>query len=307
MTGRRIRISVVVENTAQGPEVLGEHGLAYWIEWDQHRVLLDTGQGKVLAANAFKLDVPLHEADAVILSHGHYDHSGGLADVLRVNHPSVFVHPAARQPKFVRKRDGTSREIGLPPACERALRRHHGALIATSSPTPVLGDLFVTGPVPRRTDFEDTGGPFFLDAACSRPDPLDDDQAVYFETCDGVVVLLGCAHAGVVNTLRYVSHLSGNRPIHAVLGGMHLLEASPARLARTIEALRGWDIRLLAPAHCTGMAATAALWNAFPSRCATCHASQRFEFNLANNNGTTMSLVQHGIHTARNKNKAMGR
>jgi hypothetical protein len=117
-------------------------------------------------------------------------------------------------------------------------------------------------------------------AVCSRPDPLVDDQAMFFETRDGIVVLLGCAHSGVVNTLQYVDHLTGRKPIHAVLGGMHLIGASAERLARTIEALRNWDIRLLAPAHCTGMAATAALWNAFPGRCTTCHAGSRFEFEV---------------------------
>ena len=131
MMTRKIRISVVVENTAQGAGVLGEHGLAYWLEWEGRRVLLDTGQGTVLASNAFKLDVPLHEADAVILSHGHYDHSGALAYVLRVNRPHVFAHPAALQPKFARNQDGTSREIGIPASGERALRERNGSLVAT--------------------------------------------------------------------------------------------------------------------------------------------------------------------------------
>jgi 7,8-dihydropterin-6-yl-methyl-4-(beta-D-ribofuranosyl)aminobenzene 5'-phosphate synthase len=275
----KIRISVVVENTACGAGLLGEHGLAYWIEWEGRRVLLDTGQGSVLASNAFKLDVPLHQADAVILSHGHYDHCGALADVLRVNRPYVFAHPAALEPKFARNQDGTSRQIGIPATAEHALRERRGSLVATSSPTPVFGLLCLTGPVPRVTDFEDTGGPFFLDAPCSRPDPLVDDQAVFFETRDGVVVLLGCAHSGVVNTLQYVDRLTGGKPIHAVLGGMHLVGASPQRLARTIESLRSWDIPLLAPAHCTGMPATAALWNAFPGNCTTCHVGKRFEFN----------------------------
>jgi 7,8-dihydropterin-6-yl-methyl-4-(beta-D-ribofuranosyl)aminobenzene 5'-phosphate synthase len=276
----KMKICIVVENTAEGAGLLAEHGLAYWIEWKDGRVLYDTGQGAVLAANAFRLDVPLHQADAVVLSHGHYDHTGGLADVLRLNHPNVFIHPAAMLPKFARNRDGTSREIGIPPASERAIRERSRTVVETVGPTTVLNGLTVTGTVPRTTDFEDTGGPFFLDAACTRPDPLVDDQAVFFESREGLVVLLGCAHSGVVNTLRYIRELTGGKPIYAVLGGMHLVQASPQRLERTIESLRAWHIPLLAPGHCTGMAATAALWNAFPGRCATCHVGTRFEFDV---------------------------
>ena len=161
--------------------MLGEHGLAYWIEWEGQCVLLDTGQGTVLASNAFKLDVPLHEADAIILSHGHYDHSGGLADVLRVNHPRVFAHPAALQPKFARNQDGTSREIGIPPACDARSASAADSLWQPCPRRPCWVVCVVTGPVPRVTDFEDTGGPFFLDAEWSCPDPLVEDQAVLSE------------------------------------------------------------------------------------------------------------------------------
>jgi 7,8-dihydropterin-6-yl-methyl-4-(beta-D-ribofuranosyl)aminobenzene 5'-phosphate synthase len=274
-----IRVTVLVENTAHGPRLLGEHGLAYWIEWEDCQVLLDTGQGIVLAGNAYKLNVPLHQAEAVILSHGHYDHSGGLAVVSRSRGPVVYAHPAAWQPKFARQREGGGRDMGMPQTSQRAVAASGAAVIGTTVPTTVLDRLTVTGPVPRLTDFEDPGGPFFLDPDCTQPDALVDDQAVFFEVRDGLVVLLGCAHSGVVNTLRYVSQLTDGKPIRAVLGGMHLVEASPRRLARTIESLRTWDIRLLAPGHCTGMNATAALWQAFPGRCTTCHVGARFEFD----------------------------
>jgi len=79
--------------------------------------------------------------------------------------------------------------------------------------------IFVTGEIPRQNDFEDTGGRFFLDAACTQADPLTDDQALFFDAADGLVVLLGCGHAGVVNTLEYVRHLTGGRPIHMIAGG----------------------------------------------------------------------------------------
>jgi 7,8-dihydropterin-6-yl-methyl-4-(beta-D-ribofuranosyl)aminobenzene 5'-phosphate synthase len=130
------------------------------------------------------------------------------------------------------------------------------------------------------TDFEDTGGSFFLDHACQQPDPLTDDQAIYFDTTQGTVVVLGCAHAGVINTLYYVRQLTHDRPVHAVLGGMHLINASSERLQWTIEQLRKLGVERLGPAHCTGTAAVAALWNAFPGQCFDCHAGTRLEFEV---------------------------
>ena len=275
----KVRITVLVENTAQGLGMLAEHGLAYWLEWDGQRVLFDTGQGHVLAGNAFRLGIPLHDVDCVVLSHGHYDHTGGLAQVLREGHTiPLYAHAAAFEAKYARNKDGTSREIGVSAAVHELLARHAADVVKTEASTPVLKGLMVTGRVPRATDFEDTGGPFFLDAACTKPDPLVDDQSLFFDTPQGIVVLLGCAHSGVINTLRYIGGLSGNRPIRAVIGGMHLVSASPARIVRTLEEFRHLGLQILAPAHCTGMPATAALWTAFPETSVACHVGSTFEF-----------------------------
>ena len=278
---RKIRITVLVENTAQGAGLLAEHGLAYWIEWDGQKALFDTGQGNVLVNNAYRLGIHLQESSAVVLSHGHYDHTGGLAEALKTNRlATVYAHPAAFAPKYARKSDGSARAIGLPPAAETAIRSLYNRLVYTDQPTPVADRLTVTGPVPRLTDFEDTGEPFFLDQTCTKPDPLEDDQSVYFETVEGTIVLLGCAHSGIINTLRYIRHLTGDRPIRAVIGGMHLGDASPKRIERTIEELQQLGVQQLAPAHCTGMPATVALWTAFPTICAVCHAGKTFQFEI---------------------------
>jgi 7,8-dihydropterin-6-yl-methyl-4-(beta-D-ribofuranosyl)aminobenzene 5'-phosphate synthase len=134
-------------------------------------------------------------------------------------------------------------------------------------PVEVADGLFATGAIPRTTELEDVGGRFFLDPECQRPDLLPDDQALFFESRDGLVVLLGCAHAGVINTLRHIESFTGSKRIFAVLGGMHLLHASEERLQFTLQELERRGMRMLVPLHCTGWQPTLRLWHAFPEQC----------------------------------------
>jgi 7,8-dihydropterin-6-yl-methyl-4-(beta-D-ribofuranosyl)aminobenzene 5'-phosphate synthase len=282
-----VSVTVLVENTVRGQGLLGEHGLACWIEYDSYRVLYDTGQGPVLGINACRLEIPLDRAHAIVLSHGHYDHTGGLAGSLgRDLHARIFAHPACAARKTARTSSGASREVGIPESARQVLTQAGVLWVPTTEPRRIVGGLTATGPIPRLTDFEDTGGPFFLDAECREPDPLVDDQALFFPSTQGIVVLLGCAHAGVINTLRYVRQLTDDAPIYAVMGGLHLVQASEERLERTIQELRRLGVQRLGPAHCTGDRATAALWNAFPGHCFEYHVGTRLEFNVARNAGT---------------------
>jgi 7,8-dihydropterin-6-yl-methyl-4-(beta-D-ribofuranosyl)aminobenzene 5'-phosphate synthase len=148
--------------------------------------------------------------------------------------------------------------------------REQAEFVWVEAPTEICDGLRLTGPIPRTTGFENTGGPFFKDQRCTEPDDLIDDQAAFVETPAGTVVILGCAHAGVINTLRHVQALTDNRPIHTVIGGMHLLNASPDRMDKTVAELRRIGVHRLLPCHCTGFAARARLWNEFPGRCGDC-------------------------------------
>jgi 7,8-dihydropterin-6-yl-methyl-4-(beta-D-ribofuranosyl)aminobenzene 5'-phosphate synthase len=158
-------------------------------------------------------------------------------------------------------------------------------VIRATQPLEIIPGVYVTGAIPRRTSFEDVGRPFFLDRACTQPDPLVDDQALYIESAKGIVVLLGCGHAGVVNTLEYVSRITETKQIHAVLGGMHLLRASRT-IEATGDALERFKVRVIAPGHCTGSAAVAYFWNRFPARVRECATGSRFRFSAERSEDT---------------------
>jgi 7,8-dihydropterin-6-yl-methyl-4-(beta-D-ribofuranosyl)aminobenzene 5'-phosphate synthase len=272
-------LTILIENSVNARGLMAEHGWAVWIQAGAQSLLFDTGQSQLLQTNAQTLGVSLQEVRSVVLSHGHFDHTGGLETILAASPQArVFVHPAARVAKYARRDDGRTVSAGMPVSAAQALRKQGTWANWTTDVTEVAGGVFVTGKVPRLTPFEDTGGRFFLDEQCSQPDPLTDDQALFFQAKEGIVVILGCAHAGVVNILHHIRQITGGKPIHTVLGGMHLLNAKPERIEQTIEAFQQLGVQRLGPAHCTGTAATARLWTAFPGRCFGCSVGTRLEF-----------------------------
>jgi 7,8-dihydropterin-6-yl-methyl-4-(beta-D-ribofuranosyl)aminobenzene 5'-phosphate synthase len=270
-----LTITQLVENTADAMGLLGEHGVAWLIEADEHCVLFDTGQGQTLRHNAGRLGLSLDRVEAIALSHGHYDHTGGLMDALAMTGPvDLYLHPAALEPKY--NRDG--RAIGTPFPDADTLRTHTRRLIISSTPTRLAPGIGLTGEIPRRHAIEDTGGPFYRDAQCGQPDLIPDDQALYLDTPAGLVVLLGCGHSGVVNTLEHIQALTDQRPIHAVIGGTHLLRADTDRLAFTAQALERFDVAYLAPIHCTGLPAVCYFRDRFPAQFRESPVGTKHEF-----------------------------
>lgn len=245
-------ITFLVEDRAGAPGLVAEHGLSLWLDLDGRGVLFDTGRSDAFLRNAARLGVDLSRAEAIVLSHGHYDHGGGAEDALRAAPGAILAaHPDVLS-THLKKEKGTCRDIGLPRSALVALRNLGPRFCAVTVPTEIIPGLFATGPVPRLTDFEDVGGPFVKDRQGKYLDDLTDDQSLFFTTAAGLCVVSGCAHAGIVNTLRYAARLAGVEQVDAVIGGMHLLAASRDRLERTLEAMRELDVRLTAPAHCTG-------------------------------------------------------
>ncbi|RXK84934.1 MBL fold metallo-hydrolase [Chlorobaculum sp. 24CR] len=250
-----MRLTILTDNNA-APELACEHGFAALIETGSKRILFDTGQLTALDDNCHALGIDLSGIDMIVLSHGHYDHTGNLADVLRVaTRATLYLHPSALVERYS-IRNGKPKPINMPEAAKRAIDQlPAGRLRWVTEPVRLSDGLFLTGPVPRQTTFEDTGGPFFFDTEGQRPDPIEDDLSLWIEEPEGLTVLAGCCHSGIINTLDYIEAQTGPKRITTLIGGMHLSAASQERLDCTVASLARRDIQRLIPCHCTGQVA----------------------------------------------------
>ena len=280
-----VKATVLCENAVYGHlGAVAEHGWAVWLETPGGNYLFDTGQGMVLLHNAAFFEKNISTARAVLISHHHIDHTGGLLGVLHAMRGGpgeggvpVHAHPDLFKASYNTKKDKFV-HIGVPHA--RPVLEAAGADFRLERCWQEVADrIWMTGEVPRRTEFEigdldlkhyDAEGKLVVD-------PIVDDQTVVIETPEGLFVLLGCSHAGIVNILNYVIEKTGESRFHTVMGGTHLGPVEEEQVANSIEALAEFDIGRIGASHCTGQGPAARMAARFGNRFFFCTVGNEVE------------------------------
>jgi len=261
-----LRITTLSENTAGSGDLLAEWGLSFLIETGKETILFDTAKTTSVTHNSPGLGIDLSRIGKIVLSHGHYDHTGGLRQLLRRMRKEVEIiaHPDIWSNKYRHRKNEKDRYIGIP--FQRQELESLGARFTlTAKSVKVADTIITTGEVPMTTDYEtiDSGLMVKKDDGSLQPDLLLDDLALIISTDYGLVVVLGCAHRGIINTLFHARKLTGGAKIHAVLGGSHLVNAPKERIRRTISDLKELGVEKLGLCHCTSLPAISQLAQAF--------------------------------------------
>ena len=307
-----MRIRILTENTANKRGLIAEHGLSLIIEANNRKILFDSGQSDVYIKNAAKLKEDLTNLDAIILSHGHYDHCGGIEFFPQADYwwnekklPPLYVREGAFRDKRHYK-EGNYAQIGI----DWPKSHYKGQIIETGERYDFGGGFTLLGKIGYETEFEPKPEGFFIvkenfppestlaseqnkiseqnmpseqnisspqSTPNLTPDLMEDEQLLVVETPQGLSLFMGCSHMGIINCIRRVQKEFPGKRIHSILAGMHLKSASQTRLKQTIEELKKLDFDYLIPVHCTGLYAIIRMKQELGERCLLAEAGLQLE------------------------------
>lgn len=277
-----MKVSILTENTVYKRGFLAEHGLSLLIEEKGKRFLFDTGQSRVFLHNAEKLSLKLQDLDGIILSHGHYDHCGGMEYVQELGKEiPIFVQQKAFEKKYVESsRKSGLRYIGMRDQEEwqenEQIRKLRGGCMR------IADGVYLLAEIPYTTEFEPDPKGFWREGSQEKEpelltDRMEDEQLLIVESDKGLNVFAGCAHPGIINCLQYVQSVFSDRHIHSLVAGMHLKGCEQQRVEKTIQALRDLEIDVVVPLHCTGICAIGSMKEALGERCILAEAGKVIE------------------------------
>jgi 7,8-dihydropterin-6-yl-methyl-4-(beta-D-ribofuranosyl)aminobenzene 5'-phosphate synthase len=285
MAVKSVNVTVLMENNKNSskPKLEAKHGLSFLVTAtigdNKVTVLMDTGPSPdALMNNVDTLGVDLQNVDVVVLSHGHYDHTGGLIAALKriKNRVPVIGHPLLFDPKL--KVMPSLKLIGAPFKLSD-VESAGGVPVLATNPVKIAEAITTTGEVPRTTTFEKVKGFWTVQNTNFKDDVMIDDQSLVLDVKNkGLVIVSGCAHSGIINTIKYAQKITQNKKVYAVLGGFHLMGSDDNTVQSTVDALKEISPEIVAPCHCTGKKATKKIDEAFKGRCRPLRTGDSIEF-----------------------------
>jgi 7,8-dihydropterin-6-yl-methyl-4-(beta-D-ribofuranosyl)aminobenzene 5'-phosphate synthase len=252
------QITIIAENRCSlSRGLIAEHGFSVLIELEGYKLLFDAGQGLAIRQNQALLGYDLSQIDGLVLSHGHFDHTGGVAHVLEKNPGiKIYLHPAALLRRKLKKDLGgrlIEIEIGLP-VPQKEIEDKGAKFVYVEAPLELAsGRILISGPIPFKVDFERPEPGFLIEKDGQFvPDDFPDDLAIAVKGKNGTSVIFGCAHRGAINTLARIDELWGLKDLDLLMGGTHLISSGPEQIERTIEEIARLNPKRVALGHCTG-------------------------------------------------------
>ncbi len=271
-----MKITIVVENRTNDYRCWGEHGLSLYVDTGQKKILFDTGASSLVVKNSRFLGIALETVDAVVISHGHYDHGGGIQAFCEKNPQApVYVHKKAFGNNF-----GTEHGEIEEEDCGLALPNPDilAQCYETDDPVWLDENIVVSGTIPKEYGSFSSETFYRKDGDGFQEDPMDHEQFLAIHTDQGIVLFSGCSHKGVEPAMGYVKKLMPDTPIHAVFAGLHLMGATEQRIEEVCQAFEREGVKEVIPLHCTGATAACAIKNRLGQRCILGGVGDQYEY-----------------------------
>lgn len=276
-----MRFKVLMENKTDGPGCVAEHGLSIYIEAQGRKLLFDTGSSPLFVENARAMSVDLSQVEALVISHGHYDHTGGVPHFCELNKIApIYIHQGAFYDTYGKEADGQweSRTCGIR-WNDQERSGIDPRIVRTDGAAWLSENIVISGTIPKIPGFEPTETFYrkFSDGSYE-PDPMDHEQILVVREPEGLYVFSGCSHRGVVPAVRCARELFGGERVAVLVAGMHLYSAGKDMRQKVVEQIRKEEMDLVMPVHCTGIDAICDLKTALGDKCVVATAGSSYGY-----------------------------